>query len=355
MKQIRLRRRAAAAVAAAVIAGAVIVTSGTAGASSAAVDIPCALEGQAFSCTLPAPQTVTATETATATATETATVTETSTVAGPTVTSTVAGPTVTAPPVTVTSTVTAASSTPVTSPIGPWSAAPIFTDDFATTKPAGFGTPSNNDPKWTGYHFALGSTGNDSSKRGYYRAEQGQVRNGYLDITVQTIDGKPRVWAPIPKVNGNNSWPHNGQLYGRYAMAIRTDNLPRYKIAALLWPDSGDWAEGEIDFPEGDFDGNIGGFSHNTTGNPSANCMIAPTTTRFDSGWHEAVIEWKPGSLQYFLDGVMVGSTTAANCVPTKPMHYVLQVETSIGGAAPNPATAGSVRIDNVRIWDYVG
>jgi hypothetical protein len=365
--------RTALAIAAAVLAAAIVSTTGAhASATRAATEpVPCTLDGTALACTLPAVAPVTTTSTVTAT----------TTAPGATVTTTAPGTTVT---------VTApAETTPPVEPAGPWSPQPIFQDTFDVAKPAGFATPANNDPLWTGYHYSLNqSAGHDTSKRGFYRAEQASIANGSMAVRVETIDGKPRVFSPIPKVavaqgGQGNAWPHNGQLGGRYSVDVKISGaIPRYKQAFLLWPDSGNWNEGELDFPEGGYDSvdnSVTAFSHkvvnpNITSNCSSNTYRhSPSDTPVNTGskwgadtWHTYVMEWvpsngntddaqNPGRWSTFVDGALIHETTNPSCIPSKPMHWVLQIETAIGGAAPAAATAGTVSIDNVRIWDYVG
>lgn len=275
------------------------------------------------------------------------------------------------------------STSPTTTPppAGPWSVQPIFSDTFDVAKPAGFAAPAKNDPKWSGYHFELGATGQDTSKRGYYRAEQASVHDGQMDVKLQTIDGKPRVFAPIPKLT--NGWPYNGQLGGKYSVDVKISApMPGYKQAFLLWPDSGSWDDGELDFPEGEYgsvNSNVTAFSHKVT-NPGItnNCSsnmyrysssdtAANTTSKWGvDTWHTYTMEWvpsngsaddaqNPGRWSTFVDGVKIHETTNPACIPSKSMHWVLQIETAIGGLAPAAATTGNVFIDNVRIWDYTG
>lgn len=113
----------------------------------------------------------------------------------------------------------------------------------------------------------------------------------------------------------------------------------------MLWPDSEEWKEGEIDFPEGDLDDSIGGYSHCTSGDPysflyfhsllflsspscisspssllvflfscllvvlillnrSSNCFYVHTNVTY-TNWHVATIEWAPSYLSFILDGTV--------------------------------------------------
>jgi len=112
---------------------------------------------------------------------------------------------------------------------------------------------------------------------------------------------------------------------------FRADAVPGYKTAWLLWPDSEDWpSDGEIDFPEGDLSGTIGGFVH-YRGGVSGSDQAAFATNATYTGWHTAIITWLPSGVTFRLDGKTVGTTTTR--IPNTPMHWVIQTETSIGGA----------------------
>lgn len=141
------------------------------------------------------------------------------------------------------------------------------------------------------------------------------------------------------------------QLYGRYAFRFRADAIVGYKGAWLLWPTFEVWPrDGEIDFPEGDFDRSIDGFVHRQ-GTSSGSDQAAFSTGAPWTTWHTAVIEWMPGSVQFFLDGASVGRTT--DRVPNTPRHCQIQNETRIVSTAPAASSAGHVTIDWVAVWSY--
>ncbi len=147
--------------------------------------------------------------------------------------------------------------------------------------------------------------------------------------------------APQPVLPG----PRRGQLYGRYVIRFKADPVPGYKTAWLLWPDSGDRDEGEIDFPEGNLDGTISAFTHERV---TRRLDAYPTTARY-TRWHTAVVDWLPNRITYRLDGRLVGSSSTG--VPDTPMHYVIQTETQLSGGAPADTASGHVYIDWVAIY----
>ena len=155
------------------------------------------------------------------------------------------------------------------------------------------------------------------------------------------------VSAPVPKLPNIA----NGQLYGRYVVRFRSDPIPGYKTAWLLWPDSEVWPrDGEIDFPEGHLDGTILAYVHHQ-GGTWAKDEVAFSTDKTYVSWHTAVIEWKPNSVKFFLDEEMIGQSTTR--IPNTPMHWVLQTETVIDGTTPPSSSAGNVQIDWVAIYKY--
>jgi beta-glucanase (GH16 family) len=211
----------------------------------------------------------------------------------------------------------------------------VFSDDFNT--PAAAGQFLNvYSSKWGTYDGFK-----DTGHLGMYSNNVISVAGGALDMYLHTENGVPQVAAPVPFIHGG--W--GGQQYGRYSVRFRADSLPGYKTAWLLWPDSDNWSDGEIDFPEGDLNGTIYAFDHEV-GNPSNNAMAVNTGASF-TDWHTATTEWTPAGVKFYLDGNLVGSSTVS---PSVPMHLILQTETS---GAPDASVAGHVQIDSISIWSY--
>lgn len=224
--------------------------------------------------------------------------------------------------------------------VGVWKQ--IYTDDFPTNVPIG-SFPKAVSSKWGAYPDGW----KDTSKRGTYSPSKViSVRNGVLDMHLRTENGVPLVSAPTPKINGAGKW--EGQLYGRYAVRFRSDTMPGYKIAWLLWPDSDAWSDGEIDFPEADLDGKIWGFMHHRN-NPTQQDWFS-TASKLNT-WHTAVLEWHPRYVRFILDGVVIGVSRDTTKIPNKAMHWVLQTETGLSGRAPSPSVAGHLQIDWVAAY----
>ena len=176
------------------------------------------------------------------------------------------------------------------------------------------------------------------------------MNNGVAKIRMPTRDGRPRVCAPEPKIN--RATADRNQLFGRYEVRFRADATDGYKLAWRLWPKSGVWPrDGEIDFPEGDLVGSIGAYMHRQNGTAGNDQDPYRTSTKFPD-WHTAVIEWKPNSCKFILDGTTIGHSTSR--VPNTPMHWVLQSETELNSTYPAASAVANVQVDYVKVWKYV-
>jgi len=208
----------------------------------------------------------------------------------------------------------------------------IFADDFSTNAPVGSFPGAAYSSKWSAYPDGWPDTTHNGT---YMPSKVLSVRNGMLDYYIHTENGVHMVAAPVPQIAQ--------RTYGRYELRFRADSLRGYKNAWLLWPDSELWpADGEIDFPEGDLDRNISAYMHYA--DPSGGQDAFEPGTAFGGSWHTAATEWTAGKVTFYLDGKLLGTSTTK--VPSKPMHWVLQSETTLNGTHPNDATAGHIQID---------
>jgi beta-glucanase (GH16 family) len=213
----------------------------------------------------------------------------------------------------------------------------VFADDFDTNMPAG-AFPGAYGHRWHSYDgFA------DTSGLGYYDQSIISVHDSVLDLHLRTENGRPLGAAPVPLVGGQ--W--GGQVYGRFSVRLRADPVAGFGMASLLWSDREIWAEGEVNFPEGDLDGTTSAFVH-CLGAPEITCFEADTNVSF-AQWHTYTTEWTPGSLKFYLDGELIGATTEN--VPIESMHWVIQAGTV--DSVPDPAAEGHIMIDWATIHTY--
>jgi hypothetical protein len=222
----------------------------------------------------------------------------------------------------------------------------VFSDEFSTNIARGSFKSAT-----AGRYFVFPNTWRDTSGNGVYSPEIIAVQNGMLDIEIKTVNGVHKVATISPLPAGALS--SEGDLYGlRAEFRLRADWMPRYKAAPLLWPKSDRWPyDGEINFPEADFNENPRAYMHRQgASSPSdQDYYFTPSTTWFQD-WHTYVIEWIPGkSCEFFLDGKSIGRSTYR--VPNSAMHLNLQFETSIRNGEPADSTTGHIQIDRLAVW----
>lgn len=239
----------------------------------------------------------------------------------------------------------------------------IFIDDFGLDVPLGQ-FPGAVNAMWGAYP----TTYKDTSKNGTYDpARTISIQGSVMRIHMHTdTGGVVRVAAPVPYIRPPTptaKWP--GQLYGRYAIRARFVNLaPGYKVAWLLWPDSGSNTQhfengvlvpggnGEIDFPEHNLAqrSRTSGFMHYqgaTVGSDQYGWSVAVDTSQ----WHTYITEWSKDLCRFSVDDGATG--VVAVRVPNTSMHYVIQCETEIGSGAIKPAagTVADIEVDWLAIW----
>ena len=228
----------------------------------------------------------------------------------------------------------------------------VFSDDFSSGNVpiGGFPGPGYQEKWSSNYPDGTPDTAGqqNSGKSGYYPSKVLSVKDGYLDFYVHSENGVSMGAAPSPKIPGANPGRANSLLYGRYSVRFKADaGLKGFKLAWLLWPDSGVWPrDGEIDYPEGDLAASFYGAAH-PMGPDISKSHVFWSGATFTS-WHIATMEWSPGRVEYILDGRSIGIST--NDIPTTPMHYILQTESCLTGC-PAPTTAGHVYLDWIAIW----
>jgi len=221
----------------------------------------------------------------------------------------------------------------------------VFTDDFTTPVPLG-SFPSAVSTKWGAYSNGWKDTSGNGT---YMPSKVISVDNGMMNMNLRTENGQSLVAAPYPRIPGATS--ANGMKYGKYSVRFRADNLPGYKVAWLLWPDSDSWSQGEIDFPEGNLNSKMAGYMH-FKGDPTQQ-HVFETGVGF-TNWHTASLEWTPTSVNFILDGDVIGRSTNPAVIPSDPMHWVLQTETALVGGAPSITTRGNVQVDWVAVYSRV-
>jgi len=193
----------------------------------------------------------------------------------------------------------------------------------------------------------------DTSGKGLYHPDEVvSVHDSVLDFHLRSEGGQPLVATVLPA--GYRSWTHQ-----RVSIRYRADHAPGYKFVMILWPLSGEWNEGEIDWPEGDLGGDVrpvsavpGSFDP-TSGTMRFLPEDPPVLPGGQEDWHVATVEWTADAVRFWWDGRLVATTTGA--VPTVPMRVTLQAETTIDDSQVPADSDGHVLVDWVVAYRQAG
>ncbi len=203
---------------------------------------------------------------------------------------------------------------------------PTFSVDFDTPAAAGGPFAATYAQSWQPYPDGTGSK--------YYSSKMVSAHDGYMDIALDGEHGSAGTFG-----TPEDAWSHVG---GSFSIRARATGGDKNGAAIMLWPTSNDWADGELNYPEGNFDGSPRVFHHSML--PGLEKASDNYNTRVSwRDWHTYTTEWIPGrAIHYYLDGKLV--FTVARNVPTTPHRYMVQVG--------NWGKAGHLQIDWVRTYD---
>lgn len=136
-----------------------------------------------------------------------------------------------------------------------------------------------------------------------------------------------------------------GGMYGKYTMRFKVTGAASYGAAAMVWPSSNIWGEGEVDFPEGGFGGNMYMYQHALNCSTCGNIASANTGKQW-TDWHTSSIEWTPNGVTYYMDGQLIQTVTTS--IPYNKHRWTIQMY-----PITTPVTTGTFDVDWVSVYSY--
>lgn len=269
----------------------------------------------------------------------------------PTLTTT---PTATIPP-TLTVTATAGADRPV-GQTGNWTS--IFDDEFSG--------PTLDTSKWNTcfFNFTVGNgCDHDQGELELYQPDEVSLSNGILSLnanrqTITAANGKTYHYTSGMISTGPSAYgatPKFTFLYGYMEIRARVPAGQGFWPAFWTLPADLSWPP-EIDVFE--ILGNAPGIINMHYHYPTASGGDGDTGATwngpdFAAGWHTYAVDWEPGSLTWYVDGIARRQYTDANVV-AKPMYLLANL--AVGGNWPGPPDAATpfpsaLQIDYIRVW----
>lgn len=182
-----------------------------------------------------------------------------------------------------------------------------FVEDFSTNAVTGL-VQSLYPQSWQPYP--------DGTSGIYAPSKTVSVHDGVMDVALGTGAGAAGTFG-----SSDGAWDHVGGSFSVRAKATGGDGNG---AAFMLWPTSNVWADGEIDFPEGNFEDSPSVFHHSMTPGKEAERVQLGTGVSWRD-WHTYKVDWVPGeSVTYSVDGKVLGTVT--HDVPTTPHRFMFQV-----------------------------
>ncbi|WP_228516922.1 family 16 glycosylhydrolase [Curtobacterium sp. VKM Ac-1376] len=182
-----------------------------------------------------------------------------------------------------------------------------FVEDFTTSALTGL-VASLYPQSWQPYP--------DGTSGIYAPSKTVSVHDGVMDVALGTGAGAAGTFG-----TADGAWDHVGGSFSVRAKATGGDGNG---AAFMLWPTSNVWSDGEIDFPEGNFESNPMVFHHSMTPGQEAERIQVDTGVSWRD-WHTYKVDWVPGeSVTYSVDGTVLQTITED--VPTTPHRFMFQV-----------------------------
>lgn len=185
--------------------------------------------------------------------------------------------------------------------------------------------------------------------RGPKSASNVFVSNGAMVLRAQKINGE---WYGAGVCNTRAVV----QTYGKYTMRVRFGAGKGVRTSGLLWPYGGGWPP-EVDFYE--IEGRDPQRTNLMLTNHYRDAFGRHMQHGFIKGnytqWHIVGVEWRPTSLTFKIDGVVVKTMTGH--VPQQSMWFGMNVALGTGANAPDSTTPAHVdaQVDWIRIFKYNG
>lgn len=203
-----------------------------------------------------------------------------------------------------------------------------FKEDFRTAAAANGPFAKTYAKSWQPYP--------DGMSKMYYSGSQISARNGIMDVYLNGTRGAAGTFG-----TPSGAWGHVG---GKFTVRAAAKGGDGNGAAFMLWPTSNVWSDGEIDYPEGNFEATPTSFHHSMKPGNEWNAVVTPTNVSWRY-WHIYSVEWIPGkSVTYLLDGRVIRTVTKD--VPTTAHRYMFQVG--------NWGAKGHLYIDWVTTYQYV-
>ncbi len=180
-----------------------------------------------------------------------------------------------------------------------------------------------------------------------YAAPHNGEAQYYSPANIGIVAGAMRITSERRNIGGREFASGNittrdkfAQTFGRFEMRAKLPGTQGLWPAFWLLPNTGAWPP-EIDIMEllGHQPSTVYFTNHWGTYPAVASDSKSFTGANFTTGYHTFAVEWSPGRLEFFVDGVKRATNTGG--VPAEPFYIILN--TAVGGQWPGYPNASTV------------
>ncbi|MBC7880088.1 MAG: glycoside hydrolase family 16 protein [Anaerolineae bacterium] len=197
-----------------------------------------------------------------------------------------------------------------------------------------------------------------SSSNSCFMASNAAVQNGFLKLAInKSANGCNRPYSAA----GLDTYFNHAQNYGRWEVSAKfptqqgvTGYIGLFVADGLSWPPEIDFAEALGRDPQ-----TVYLTQHYALNGSHQQDGIAVTQPGIDwsAGYHTYVVEWVPGQLRYYIDGIL--KLTQSQKFDAPPMQMKLAIGTGTGdcggwvGCPVSSFDSDEMSIDYVNIYQY--
>jgi beta-glucanase (GH16 family) len=215
------------------------------------------------------------------------------------------------------------------------------------------------------FNFVVGNgCDHDQGEQELYQPDEVSVNHGILDLqaekqTVTAVNGKTYHYTSGMVSTGPGPYSSYSKFTFKYGYVEMLAKLPSGDglwPAFWLLPANLNWPP-EIDIFEylGKSPTSLFTYYHYSTATNSDKHVGGPQGgSDFSANWHTYAMQWAPGSITWYIDGVERYRYTNANTVASQPMYLIANL--AVGGSWPGSTTASTpfpstFQINYIRVW----